>query len=192
MLWNWTTVDACFLSRTWHITSKGMFAGTCIGVISLVLCLEFLRRVGREYEAFIVQRARRRYQFLSCRASETSLAGPSAATTAAAGHASTTFNPKAPAAPATLCNDINNDTTATHPPPPFRPSLIEQLVRATLHMLQFAVAYFVMLLAMYFNGYIIICIFIGAFLGAFIFSWETIGEGPRAGNDATAVTKCCG
>ena len=41
-------------------------------------------------------------------------------------------------------------------------------------MLQFAVAYFVMLLAMYFNGYIIICIFIGAFLGSFIFSWEPV------------------
>lgn len=41
-------------------------------------------------------------------------------------------------------------------------------------MLQFAVAYFIMLLAMYYNGYIIISIIIGAFLGAFIFSWEGI------------------
>lgn len=44
-------------------------------------------------------------------------------------------------------------------------------------MLQFAVAYFVMLLAMYYNGYLIICIFIGAFLGYFIFSWESISLG---------------
>lgn len=28
---------------------------------------------------------------------------------------------------------------------------------------------------MYYNGYIIICIFIGAFLGAFVFQWETLG-----------------
>jgi len=28
---------------------------------------------------------------------------------------------------------------------------------------------------MYYNGYIIICIFIGAYLGAFVFQWETIG-----------------
>lgn len=60
-----------------------------------------------------------------------------------------------------------------------RPSLIEQAIRALLHMLQFAVAYFVMLLAMYFNGYIIICIFIGAFLGSFIFSWEHLGGGTK-------------
>jgi len=30
-------------------------------------------------------------------------------------------------------------------------------------------------LAMYYNGYIIICIFIGAYIGAFIFQWETLG-----------------
>lgn len=57
---------------------------------------------------------------------------------------------------------------------PYRPSLVEHTVRSLLHMVQFAVAYFVMLLAMYFNGYIIICIIIGAFLGAFIFSWEPV------------------
>jgi copper transporter 1 len=57
---------------------------------------------------------------------------------------------------------------------PYRPSLVEHSVRSLLHMVQFAVAYIIMLLAMYFNGYIIICIFIGAFLGAFIFSWEPV------------------
>ena len=60
-------------------------------------------------------------------------------------------------------------------------------------MMQFAVGYFVMLLAMYYNGtsvkkviggstlttttmvsgYMIICIFIGAFLGASVFQWDT-------------------
>lgn len=30
-------------------------------------------------------------------------------------------------------------------------------------------------LAMYYNGYIIICIFIGAYIGSFIFQWETLG-----------------
>ena len=27
---------------------------------------------------------------------------------------------------------------------------------------------------MYYNGYFIICIFIGAYLGAFIFQWESL------------------
>ena len=28
---------------------------------------------------------------------------------------------------------------------------------------------------MYYNGYIIICIFIGAYLGSFVFQWEVLG-----------------
>ncbi|KAF3359018.1 hypothetical protein VdG1_02580 [Verticillium dahliae VDG1] len=98
MLWNWQTIDSCFISESWHVTSTGMFAGSCIGVA----------------------------------------------------------------------------------------------VRALLHLLQFAVAYFVMLLAMYYNGYIIICIFIGAYLGSFIFHWEKIGgsTGPTSAGESSTV--CCG
>jgi len=32
---------------------------------------------------------------------------------------------------------------------------------------------------MYYNGYIIICIFIGAYLGAFIFHWEPMSTSSR-------------
>jgi len=59
----------------------------------------------------------------------------------------------------------------------FKPTLLQQAIRATLHMVQFAVAYFIMLLVMYYNGYLIICIIIGAWLGAFMFSWEAISFG---------------
>ncbi|GIJ99190.1 copper transporter integral membrane protein that functions in high affinity copper transport [Aspergillus viridinutans] len=179
MLWNWYTIDSCFLSSQWHITSRGMFAGSCIGVICLVICLEFLRRVGREYDAFIVHRARLRKQYLSTTASSQGLTAAEDApepTPGVEGAASK-------AAAQTICSAFEDKT-------PVRPTLIEQLVRALLHMLQFAVAYFVMLLAMYFNGYIIICIFIGAFLGSFIFSWEPLNLQKE--NDATTVTKCCG
>ena len=50
--------------------------------------------------------------------------------------------------------------------------LFAQTIRAFIYTCQFAVAYIVMLLAMYYNGYIIICIFIGAFLGHFTFGWD--------------------
>jgi copper transporter 1 len=68
-----------------------------------------------------------------------------------------------------MAHQKNSETLA-----PYRPSPMEQVIRALFHMFQFAVAYFVMLLAMYYNGYIIICIFIGAFLGSLIFSWEPL------------------
>lgn len=73
-------------------------------------------------------------------------------------------------------------------------------------MATFAVAYFIMLLAMYFNGYIIICIFIGALLGKFLCDWESykfpVGGQTAGGQGTTStankggaqeeLTYCCG
>lgn len=153
-----------FISRSWHITSKGMFAGSCIGVILLVILLEFLRRAGKEYDHYIVQK------YLASHGSEAPVTSSASSS-----------NSKTPA---------TNAVPAVHT---FRPSILQQAIRALLHMLQFAVAYFIMLLAMYYNGYIIICIFIGAYLGYFIFGWESFNVG-RGGKDRMQenVTVCCG
>jgi copper transporter 1 len=187
-----------------------MFAGSCIGVILLVIALEFLRRVAREYDSFLVRDAQRNSQYQSqSQFHEPNLAASAAGSSSSADHG------KAPAS----TNTVAGAAAAAAPGSggggaSVRPTLVQQVVRAFLHMLQFAVAYFVMLLAMYFNGYIIICIFIGAFLGSFIFSWEVLGAGAKEyvipipakdrplsvvdeadvvyRNDATAVTKCCG
>lgn len=188
-----------------------MFAGSCIGAVLLVLCLELLRRMGREYDAFILRRARMRQMYLS--GSSSGIAVPllpkkvkRRAKSAGAESSSKTPVPNTcysqpetaddlitpVIAPVSNCLDgkssVENSTAVatengktiqrtdldTATLAPYRPSFMEQIVRAFLHMLQFAVAYFVMLLAMYYNGYIIICIFIGAFVGSLIFSWEPI------------------
>ncbi|KAG7140817.1 Copper transport protein ctr4 like [Verticillium longisporum] len=149
MLWNWQTIDSCFISESWHVTSTGMFAGSCIGVVLLVLSLEALRRAGKEYDRYLIR---------SHAAGVVARAGPFAA--ASNDSASGGKNSGEGAAP--------------------------------LGAGGFAVAYFVMLLAMYYNGYIIICIFIGAYLGSFIFHWEKIGgsTGPTSAGESSTV--CCG
>lgn len=146
-----------------------MFAGSCIGVILLVILLEFLRRAGKEYDRYIVKQ----------------YAATTAVASSAASDNSASKTPNTTAAPACA--------PACAPAQQFRPNVFQQAVRALLHMLQFAVAYFVMLLAMYYNGYIIICIFIGAYLGYFIFGWESFNVGKR-GDDRMQenVTVCCG
>ncbi|KAF2649301.1 Ctr-domain-containing protein [Lophiostoma macrostomum CBS 122681] len=173
MLWNWYTIDSCFLASSWHITSNGMFAGSCIGVILLVMALEALRRAAKEYDRFILAQHTRSLEASS-----------------PAGGASVSSR-----------TDDNNKTAAASTSPAclggatqkFRPNVLQHSIRALLHMLQFAVAYFVMLLAMYYNGYIIICIFIGSYLGYFIFGWETfvvkLGGQDRLQEE---VTVCCG
>lgn len=188
-----------------------MFAGSCIGVVLMVLCLELLRRLGREYDTFILRRARMRQMYLSGSSSgipasllpkkikrqgknagaegssntpvpKTSHSQPESADdfiTPVVAPVSNNSNGKSSVNDNTVAvtptgRDIRRTDITTDALAPYRPSLVEQIVRALLHTLQFAMAYFIMLLAMYYNGYIIICIFIGAFVGSLIFSWEPI------------------
>ncbi|KAF5680853.1 ctr copper transporter family [Fusarium heterosporum] len=170
MLWNWNTIDSCFIASSWRITSKGMFAGSCIGVILLVMSLEFLRRAVKEWDRHLLRQHAAKFQ--DSTTADTS-AGPSRTNDSESG------------------KDGNAVVSCASPIPPFRPNVWQQAIRALLHMTQFAVAYFVMLLAMYYNGYFIICIFIGAYLGAFVFQWETLSA-PGNTSAAKEATVCCG
>lgn len=161
MLWNWYTIDACFLSAQWHVRTGGMFAATCVGVVLLVVLVEFLRRLGREYDALLLR------QFGRAAAARRHDGGPAALR--------------------------------------LRASVAQQLVRAALHAATFGAAYVVMLLAMYFNGYVIVSIFVGAGLGKFVCDWLEVtlplggddegaggagGEGGVKGIEEPSV--CCG
>ncbi|KAJ9640238.1 hypothetical protein H2204_003463 [Knufia peltigerae] len=165
MLWNWYTIDACFLSSSWHITSKGMFAASCIGVVFLVISLELLRRVSKEYDMAILRQFQRSVVTQDATKDQTTLVGG--------------------------CRPAPRVVV-------FRPSPIQQLIRAVLHAVTFGVAYIIMLLAMYYNGYIIICIFIGAGLGKFICDWapQKIPLGTSFEQQGDSVeegpTVCCG
>ena len=130
MLWNWYTIDACFLSSTWRIRSAGTFAGSCIGVIFLVIALEFLRRAQREFDRYLMRR--------NVAASSGDHAPPDA--DADVGRRQGKLNASIAIQPAQS--------------PGYRAQLRtwQHVVRSFLYMMQFAVGYFIMLLAMYYNG----------------------------------------
>ena len=157
------------ISPTWHITSKGMFAGSCIGIICLVLLLELLRRLQREFECWIQPQ-----QHSSSTNDNTNSSNPSKVDS--------------------NCITNRNDDVDTERQPPstlsllrkceqpiplgvtrYVPTLVQQVVRAAIHTMQFALAYIIMLLAMYYNGYVIVCIFLGVFVGFMVFSWDACG-----------------
>ncbi|THX39622.1 Ctr-domain-containing protein [Aureobasidium pullulans] len=173
MMWNWNTIDACFISESWHITSNGMFAGSCIGVILLVMVLELLRRLAKEHDRVILAHHRRLVASTTNENPANECACPTTVSTSKAASTATA---------SALATGIKTRA--------FKPTLPQQMVRALLHCLQFAVAYFIMLLAMYYNGYLIICIFIGAYLGFFVFGWEKLGGDTDKSHDEATV--CCG
>lgn len=143
------------------------------------MSLEMLRRVGRIYERYLVRQAQAHQR------------------------SSANFEDHAPSSDSSRSNTLGKgapgiDTRAvllmgrlTHAAASTSPrlTLTQQTLRALMHMVQFGVAYFIMLLAMYYNGYLIICILIGAFLGFFTFGWDTMNS-PASNSDD--VTACCG
>ncbi|KAK0718963.1 Ctr copper transporter family-domain-containing protein [Apiosordaria backusii] len=181
MLWNWYTIDACFLSSSWHITTPGAFAATCIGVVLMVILLEALRRIGKEYDEHIQRDFAARVALIA----NGGLAPSSS--------------------PAQQCPAASSSSTEAVAPTTvtFRASPLQQFIRALIHTATFGLAYIVMLLAMYYNGYVIISILIGALLGKFLCDWMTktvvIGaDGTTAvkngavGGGIEEPTVCCG
>lgn len=59
-----------------------------------------------------------------------------------------------------------------------RPTLIQQIVRSILYAIQFTSAYLIMLVVMSFNAYVFISVVLGAMLGHFVASWDTLGAVP--------------
>ena len=116
-----------------------MFAASCVGIAFLVVSLEFCRKVGKEYDAFIIRQYKRKRNM---RAVASLPLQPTGACEAC----------KAPFAT-------------------FRATPLQQLIRAFIHATVFGLAYLVMLLAMYYNGYIIVSIILGAGLGKFLCDW---------------------
>ncbi|WVF68299.1 hypothetical protein IAT40_003064 [Kwoniella sp. CBS 6097] len=151
MLWNWNTVDACFLASTWHVRSKGGFAGTIIGIFLLCISIEFVRRVGREYDRRLIL------------AAKSTVAG---------------VLPEV---------DANKGSDAPAMTYHFRPSWVQQIVRGVAYGSQFTAAFLVMLLGMYFNGFVLFAIFLGQTTGYILFGRDTC----TASVDHVASGSCC-
>ncbi|CCC07947.1 hypothetical protein SMACR_01510 [Sordaria macrospora] len=169
MLWNWYTIDACFIHPSWQITTQGAFAATCIGIMLMVVLLEFLRRLGKEYDEWIVRDFRRRSALIreqqrrlrqqqQRQTSSTSCDGKGATTSVTERRRGGGYM----------------STKATTTTLKFRASPLQQLIRAVIHAVMFGLGYLVMLLAMYYNGYVIISILIGALIGKFLCDWLTV------------------
>ncbi|KAF2275401.1 ctr copper transporter family protein-like protein [Westerdykella ornata] len=174
MLWNWNVMDACFLSSSWHIKNNAMFAASCIGVVLLVVCLEFLRRLGKEHDAYLHRQFQRHLRLTQSQLEKS----PS--------------NECCTAEPAALPGYAT-----------YRASPLQQLCRAVIHGATLGVAYIVMLLAMHYNGYVIISIVIGATLGKFLCDWMVVripyssglvereGLQGKSEVDVAGPTGCC-
>ena len=132
MLLNWTTIDACFLFPTLQIRSSLGFFAACLGSFLLVLCLEFLRRLQRQFDVYLLAKTK----FLSER-----------------GYA----EPEEMEEKLLTSERDEGDAEERQKGGSWRKRVrarvvLEQTARGAIHMAQFAVSYCIMLLFMYSNG----------------------------------------
>ncbi|CAI6332427.1 unnamed protein product [Periconia digitata] len=175
MVWNWNVIDSCFLSGSWHVKNKSMFAASCVGVVFLVVTLEFMRRVSSEWDAFLLRSFQRRLRLQQAAV--------------------------ASATPASCCD--GPESTFVGPQyATFRATALQQLCRAILHGITLGLAYLLMLIIMSFNGYIFISVVLGAILGKFLCDWMVVRipyDAPRGKEkdqrsysiSAAGPTGCC-
>lgn len=175
MLWNWYTIDSCFLARSWHVHTKGQFAGTCIGVFLIVVAAQWLHRISYEYDYAIVHRAR-------VAVMGNDLGSPDDSDSLGKGAPEHTHAIQG--SPNPYAHALSH-TWLWRLLPGVRPTPIEHVVRTALFTIQWALAYLIMLFFMYYNGYVIISCILGAFFGKLIFSYTETMAGQE-----NCVTKC--
>lgn len=172
MLWNWNTIDSCFLARSWHIRTRGHFAGSCIGVFFLVMAHQWLIRVEKEYNIAILKN-RSTMQF-----KDTEYDSKSSGFSNTLGTISQ--DPMSAFIFVTshrwLLLSFKNMT---------RLNATEHLISTLLFTVNWGVSYIIMLLFMYYNGYIIISCILGALFGRLIFA------NNASVKDVEENTGCC-
>ncbi|KAF4945572.1 hypothetical protein FGADI_11828 [Fusarium gaditjirri] len=197
MILNWNTNGVCFISKSWYMDSGGKFGITCLAAFMLAFILEFVARVSREWERHRFARGAPNSQIPYDPAGiELAVLGPAAAQLAAAAQPAAdqpddvqpddvqpdAAQPDAaqPAAsrPASAPGpNHGKDANDANVIPSFCPSFVERaLIIALLYTLQCIIAYFLILMAVSFNGYIIISIFLGAYFGALCFKGDPLNE----------------
>ncbi|WPK25794.1 hypothetical protein PUMCH_003125 [Australozyma saopauloensis] len=172
MLWNWYTIDSCFIARSWHVKSKGAFAGSCVGVFFLVVVSQWLHRFAREYDAALMSSKVRQYGD-----EDTKNDSVSTARSANGNPMLAAFSHKWFVTPKSL-----GGIYAT----PF-----EHLVRCVLFTLEWGLSYMIMLLFMYYNGYIIISCILGAFFGRLFFTYNEPLNCTTINDSLENDRKCC-
>ncbi|CCH40617.1 Copper transport protein CTR3 [Wickerhamomyces ciferrii] len=180
--------------------SVRQFAGSCIGVFLLVLSAQWLHRVAREYDAAIARR--KALQFSSAASSDSSVDNVEKNQTIT----SETYKPSSDALAFfpentafsnfiqpvlyTLSHNWFWDYRKGSTFGSVYPSLVEHLVKSIIFTIQWGQSYIIMLLFMYYNGYIIISCLLGALFGRLIFNYEPITCTTRSDSEQND-RKCC-
>lgn len=190
MLWNWQTINSCFLSSGWHVNTRGQFAGTCISIFVWTFLMVALTRLRRDFDNWLAQRHHR----------EPAVAGGAAGAgkdsalsdVDSAGEKSCPNNCEEPVLQSSprpaLAFMLGGFSTTINGAVCYRPSVFEQIVRALMYGFEFSVTWLLALILMSYNGYVLLSAFLGAFFGFLFVFWEPVYYESRP---ARMTRHCC-
>lgn len=150
MLWNTQIEDTCIVFKQWHISSRFVFVLSFITIVFISLGYEYLRAYQRSVDrriALALSRGRGRDKgvVVSGRSSPSELSG-------------------ADVEDAGLLSGRRKKLSSCTPIP-FYP----RALRAVLYGAQIFLSFFLMLIFMTFNAYLILAVVLGASIGHFVF-----------------------
>lgn len=181
MLWNWYTINSCFLSRSWHVKSRGMFAGTCIGVFFWVMAYCWFHRFIVEYDNAIVEYRTKQYLNLNAGSEDGCCCVESNKEKGDSSSSSDDSEIVQTAPGKDLWTPLIK--TFSHKwylawtkktPGVIYPSPAEHIGRSGLYLMEWTVSYLIMLMWMYYNGYIVITMILGYFFGQLFFNYTPL------------------
>ncbi|VEU21284.1 DEKNAAC102573 [Brettanomyces naardenensis] len=194
MLWNWYTIDSCFLANTWHVRSKGMFAGSCLGIFFWVLAYLWFHRIVIEYDRAIVEYKLAKYNqqhagaCCCCNPNEMSSDSVEKGVSSS-GESVNNNNDNSNFSPSDtpvqqffkpVVEVLQHKWLAQHPTDDgeggvqIYPSAVEHFTKSLLYMMEWACSFLIMLIWMYYNGYVIITCILGYFFGQLLFNYAPL------------------
>jgi len=147
MLWNTDIIDTCIIFRSWHVSSISFFIGSCISIVLLCVLYEYLRVLQRKIDYRIALSLQAKGKGKP-RASNSGRNSPG------------DFEDSSLLTGRTL---LRSSLTGTPVP------AISRVVRALLYGATVFLSFFLMLIFMTYNAYLIAAVVVGASLGHYIF-----------------------
>jgi len=148
MLWNTDIIDTCIIFRSWHVSSISFFIGSCISIVLLCVFYEYLRVLQRKIDHHIALSLQTKGKGKP-RASNSGRNSPG------------DFEDSSLLTGRTLLR--SSSLTGTPVP------AISRVVRALLYGATVFLSFFLMLIFMTYNAYLIAAVVVGASLGHYIF-----------------------
>ncbi|PCH36066.1 Ctr copper transporter [Wolfiporia cocos MD-104 SS10] len=147
MLWNTQIEDTCIVFRSWHVSSKTVFALSFFAIVALGVLYEWLRVAQRDVDRLIARRLIAEGKGKARVRSGRNTPSESDSEGAALLSGAQALKPK----------------TGTPLP------IFTRVIRALLYALTVFLSFFLMLVFMTYNAYLILAVVVGAGIGHFVF-----------------------